>query len=54
MKRAPTIILLLSLMLAQFAKAEVPELQVALKPLEEGVPQVAVMRLRKLLEQKKH
>lgn len=49
-KRANCAIFAASLMFAQLARAEVPELQAAVKPLEEGVPQVAVMRLRKILE----
>jgi TolA-binding protein len=36
-------------MFAGSARAEVPELEMAVRPTEEGVPQVAVMRLRALL-----
>jgi len=39
-----------AIIFAHLAQAEVPELNAAVKPLEEGVPQVSVMRLRKLLE----
>src|SRR6267143_4282560 len=31
------------------ARAEVPELEMAVRPMEEGVPQVAVIRLRAVL-----
>ena len=48
-RRARCAIFVASVLFAQLAHAEVPELEAAVRPLDEGVPQVAVMRLRKIL-----
>jgi len=49
-KRARSAILALTLGFTHPADAEPADLAVGVRPLEEGVPQVAVMRLRKVLE----
>jgi tetratricopeptide (TPR) repeat protein len=48
-KRARCTIFGATILFAQLANAEIAELETAVRPLEEGVPQVAVMRLRNIL-----
>lgn len=48
-RRAWIAIFALIFILADLARADFPELRNAIQPMEEGVPQVAVMRLRALL-----
>ena len=48
--RVWTVGLLLLLSFANPAKAEIPDWDYAVRPLDEGVPQVAVMRLRNILQ----
>jgi TolA-binding protein len=49
-KRAGCAIFAVIILFAHFANGEVAELEMAVAPLEEGVPQVAVMRLRQILQ----
>ena len=49
-KRAGSVVFAIILGLGNLAEAQQTDLEAAVKPLEEGVPQVAVMRLRKVLE----
>src|ERR1041384_8598532 len=45
-----SVIVALLLVLPGFALAEIPDWEAAVRPLDEGVPQVAVMRLRNILK----